>query len=54
MESKSMRGLAAVRTLLCLVLGLGLAAAVNVGDELFSKDTAGTFYVFADKVKRLT
>ena len=42
---------ASIRTLCCLVLGLSLAAAVNVGDELYSKDTSGTFYVFADKVE---
>ena len=45
-----MQRFAAFRTLSCIVLGLGLAAAVNVGDELYSKDTSGTFYVFADKV----
>lgn len=45
-----MQRLAARRTLCCLVLGLSAAAAVNMGDELYSKDTSGTFYVFADKV----
>ena len=33
-----------------IVLGLSLSGAVNVGDENFSKDTSGVFYVFADKV----
>ena len=34
----------------CVIFAGSLTGAVNVGDELFSKDTAGTFYVFADSV----
>lgn len=41
---------AAASAVLCVVLGATLAFAVNTGDELYSKDTSGTFYVFADKV----
>ena len=29
---------------------LAIAAAVNIGDELYSGDSEGRFYVMADKV----
>jgi hypothetical protein len=35
---------------LVITLGLASVGAVNTGDENFSKDTNGRFYVLADKV----